>query len=62
MNMFCLGTRTGFSSTRKQPGFTAFAVGTIELSVGATAAIFGVVDAVMLRSPRFREAERVVNS
>jgi hypothetical protein len=43
-----------FRALREQPGFTAIAVVTIGLGVGANAAIFSVVGAVMPRSLAFR--------
>src|SRR5690242_12784673 len=52
--------RLAFRALRKQPGFTAIAVLTIALGVGANSAIFTVVDAVMLRPLPFRDASRVV--
>jgi putative ABC transport system permease protein len=52
--------RLAFRSLRKQPGFTAVAVLTIALGVGANSAIFTVVDAVMLRPLPFHDAGRVV--
>lgn len=52
--------RFAFRALRKQPGFTAIAVVTIALGVGANSAIFTVVDAVMLRPLPFHEADRVV--
>jgi hypothetical protein len=45
---------------RKAPGFTAAAIVTIALGIGATTAIFGVVHAVVLRPLPFPEPERLV--
>jgi putative ABC transport system permease protein len=45
----------------KQPGFAAAAVLTLALGIGATTAIFSVVDGVLLRPLPFPGAERVVN-
>src|SRR6185295_18916333 len=52
--------RFAFRALLKQPGFTAIAVLTIALGVGANSAIFTVVDAVMLRPLPFHDADRVV--
>jgi putative ABC transport system permease protein len=52
--------RFAFRALSKQPGFTTIAVLTIALGVGANAAIFTVVDAVMLRPLPFHDGDRVV--
>src|SRR5262249_23680797 len=52
--------RYGARMLLKQPGFTSIAVITLSLGIGATTAIYSVVDAVLLRSLPFSEAERLV--
>jgi hypothetical protein len=52
--------RLAFRSLRRQPGFSLIAVLTLALGIGATTAIFTVVDAVLLRPLPFPEADRVV--
>ncbi|MPY87756.1 MAG: FtsX-like permease family protein [Luteitalea sp.] len=44
----------------KSPGFTAFAVLTIALGLGANAAIFSLVDGVLLKASGYPEPERIV--
>lgn len=45
----------------KSPGFTATALGTFAISLGASLAIFAVVDAVLLRPLPFQHADRLVS-
>jgi predicted permease len=45
---------------RRSPGFTAAAVATLAIGIGATTAIFTLVDAVLLRPVQIPMADRVV--
>ena len=52
--------RYGLRLLRRHAGFTAATVLTLTLAIGATTAIFSVVDAVLLQPPGFPEPERLV--
>jgi ABC-type antimicrobial peptide transport system permease subunit len=52
--------RFGVRSLIKRPGFTALAIITLALGIGASTAIFSVVDGVLLRSLPYPNADQIV--
>jgi putative ABC transport system permease protein len=53
--------RHALRQLRRSPRFTAVAVATLALAIGATVTLFGVVDAAFFRPLPFRDAERLVS-
>jgi putative ABC transport system permease protein len=60
MSQFLRDVRYGLRTLARSPGFTATAIATLALGIGATTAMFTVVDGVLLKPLRYRDADRIV--
>ena len=60
MNALLNDLRIALRQHRRQPGFALTIVGTLALTIGATAAVFSVVNTVLIRALPFRAPERLV--
>lgn len=61
MHSFVRDVRFALRQLRRNPGFTLITAITLGLGIGATTAIFSLVNTVVLRPLPFPESERIMN-
>ena len=61
MSALLADLRFAVRSLRRRPTFSAVALATIALAIGAATAIYGVVDGVLFRSLPYRDGGRILS-
>ena len=62
LDSVCIDVRYAFRQLARSPGFAVATILTISLGVGASTAIFGVVNSVLVRPLSYPQAERLVQT
>jgi putative ABC transport system permease protein len=60
MGTFAFDLRDIFKSLRRAPGYALTVILTLALTIGATTAVFSIVDSVLLKPLAYRESHRLV--
>jgi len=61
LETFCADVRYGLRILRNNPGFTAVAILTLALGIGATSSVFSAVDRILFRSLPYPQADQLVS-